>query len=244
MSIFNCAYRSDLLCNTHPFMIISPDPNSSYTIPGLEPRLIYALHGLGTYYSQMATKLPLEVMSNTFNITFVLPQGDRSFYVDGIYPYEKYITEELPAYLDRHFKLPPAENTSIMGISMGGYGAVNLYGRHPDLFHSCCAMSPAIDIEQMRILSRQEEWKCGKESEVDLLVNSVNDPMKLSFPSDAKISIYCGTEDPLFPGCQKFVNILKEKKVPAKVHFEEGNHDWFFWNKHLITAMQEICGIV
>lgn len=240
MTVFDCSFRSTLLGKTHPFMIVKADPESSYTLPGLKPRLVYALHGLGGSYKQMSSKLPLEVMANTFNITFVLPQGDRSFYVDGIYPYERYLTEELPEFLNKNFKLPDKENTGIMGISMGGYGAINLYGRHRDFYHFCCSMSPALDLEQMKILSATDYWRCGRETESPILLNSANDPMKLEFTPDAKISLFCGTEDPLFPACERLKKILEEKNVPAKIHFEEGNHDWFFWNKHLIQAMKEI----
>jgi S-formylglutathione hydrolase len=76
----------------------------------------------------------------------VLPNGLNKYYgafyansaVNG--NWEDYIVQELVAYVDSHYRTLPKR--AIAGHSMGGYGALTLAFRHPDVFGSVYAMSP------------------------------------------------------------------------------------------------------
>lgn len=50
-------------------------------------------------------------------------------------PYEAYLTEEIVPFVDREFRTRPApDQRAVMGKSSGGYGALRLGMKHPDLF--------------------------------------------------------------------------------------------------------------
>lgn len=81
----------------------------------------------------------------------VMPDGSNryggSMYTDSITTgnWEDYIVRELVAYIDMNYRtIPRAENRGIAGTSMGGYGALKIAMKHPDVFgavygnSSCC----------------------------------------------------------------------------------------------------------
>lgn len=79
----------------------------------------------------------------------VMPDGKNkfggSFYTNSITTgnWEDYIVRDLVAYIDRKYRtLPNAENRGIAGHSMGGYGAIKLAMKHPDVFGAMYATSP------------------------------------------------------------------------------------------------------
>lgn len=85
------------------------------------------------------------------NITLVMPVGgEGSFYADwnhdpkygGGKPYkwETFLTRELPGYLQRHFGVSPTNN-SIIGLSMGATGAMNIAAKHPKQFRQVLSFS-------------------------------------------------------------------------------------------------------
>ncbi|KQB83464.1 alpha/beta hydrolase [Corynebacterium lowii] len=95
---------------------------------------------------------------NHTNITLVMPTGGRgSFYADWEAPasllpipaadmvnpdyrYETFLTQELPPYLEANFGVSRSNN-SVMGISMGATGAMNLAAKHPDQFKQVFSLS-------------------------------------------------------------------------------------------------------
>ena len=85
------------------------------------------------------------------NITLVMPVGgEASFYADWAhdpqygngkpYKWETFLTRELPGYLQRHFGVSP-RNNSVIGLSMGGTGAMNLAAKHPNQFRQVLSFS-------------------------------------------------------------------------------------------------------
>jgi pimeloyl-ACP methyl ester carboxylesterase len=57
--------------------------------------------------------------------------------------WEDFVIQELVPYIDANFKtLPIRDSRGIAGIFIGGYGAIRLAMRHPDVFSSVYAMHP------------------------------------------------------------------------------------------------------
>ena len=86
------------------------------------------------------------------NITLVMPVGGQvSFYSDWErpinlggnlleYKYETFLTEELPAYLERNFGVA-RNNNAIAGLSMGGSAAAMLAANYPQQFKQVSVFS-------------------------------------------------------------------------------------------------------
>lgn len=57
--------------------------------------------------------------------------------------WETYVAQELPAYIDSHYRTIAGSNArGIAGHSMGGYGAMRIGMKHPDVFSSVYLLSP------------------------------------------------------------------------------------------------------
>jgi S-formylglutathione hydrolase FrmB len=116
------------------------------------------------HIDQAADELGLEAI-------LVMPDGDSNFYIDSAMSidfdacmkdgahlfnlmdpratacvkrshYETYLTKDLIGWVDRTFAtIPQREGRAIAGLSMGGYGALLLGLRHPDLFSAIVSHS-------------------------------------------------------------------------------------------------------
>jgi len=79
----------------------------------------------------------------------VMPDGSNkfggSFYTDSITTgnWENFMTRELVSYIDKKYRtIPNAASRGITGHSMGGYGAIKLAMKHPDIYGAVYATSP------------------------------------------------------------------------------------------------------
>ena len=84
-------------------------------------------------------------------LVLVMPEGGSSYYTNAVDPaqdrYEDYIVQDLIRDVESRFPVATGRsNRAITGVSMGGFGAVKLALRHPDLFAFVGGMSSAIDV--------------------------------------------------------------------------------------------------
>ena len=76
------------------------------------------------------------------------PEARSTFYInskDGKERYEDFLLQEFFPYIEKHYRIAPGRHKrAISGISMGGYGALHLAFRHPEIFSSVSAHSAAL----------------------------------------------------------------------------------------------------
>ena len=80
-----------------------------------------------------------------------MPDGGRGFYRDAVAgpAYERHLLEEVIGFVDRTFHtIPERQGRVIGGLSMGGYGAIKLALKCPQLFCSAVAHSAALDVRR------------------------------------------------------------------------------------------------
>ena len=116
-------------------------------VKGVDPNelpVVVLLHGMGDDHRSLdrfglSSRLRGAMESGRIPLAHLaMPDGERGFYInwyDGSRRYEDYILEEvLPAaeaLLGAH---PARDRRVIMGVSMGGGGALQIGMRHPELF--------------------------------------------------------------------------------------------------------------
>jgi enterochelin esterase-like enzyme len=88
-------------------------------------------------------------------VHFALPDGERGFFVnwyDGTHPYEDYLLEDaIPAAEQLLGVTPSRERRHLIGVSMGGQGALRIGLTHPDRFASTsCLSSLVLDRDEAR----------------------------------------------------------------------------------------------
>jgi len=118
--------------------------------------VVYLLHGYGgqeTTFTERLANLPesgdrLDAAQGFSSAIYVMPSAytlhKGSMYSDSVTTgnWEKFIAEDLVAYIDGHYRtLPTRMSRGLAGHSMGGYGALKIGMKRPELFGSLYLMS-------------------------------------------------------------------------------------------------------
>jgi len=132
-------------------------PPSYESAPAKRYAVVYLLHGfIGSYKMWTSNEFNLQVLMNDMigkgkvpEMIVVGPNGWNSykgaFYTNSTVNgnWEDYIYRDIVQYIDGHYRtFARAESRGIAGHSMGGYGALTLAMKHPDVFGAVYALSP------------------------------------------------------------------------------------------------------
>lgn len=126
------------------------DPNRKFPV-------VYFLHGMNNDHTSWAVTrygdIPGRIGAILANgrapeFLMVHPDGENSFYtntLDGSRRYEDLITQDLIEEVEKTFRAETGKvNRAIGGTSMGGYGALKIAMKHPELYGSVAADSPIV----------------------------------------------------------------------------------------------------
>jgi S-formylglutathione hydrolase FrmB len=115
--------------------------------------VLYLLHGFSGDYTKWSNH-GVEKAAEPFALIVVLADGANSWYVNWAVSergwknrWEDAIVKDLIAHVDGSYRTIAARpGRAINGLSMGGYGAITLGLRHPDLFCSIASTSGALEM--------------------------------------------------------------------------------------------------
>ena len=123
MSQLSIKYNSQALNRNVRFEMYIPNDRPQEAPQKL--RTLFLLHG---YTGDAGNWVP-EWLMQKYGFAVVAPSGENGFWLDGLSTGRKYCTfvgAELVDYIRRTFGLAAsAEDTYIMGLSMGGFGALH-----------------------------------------------------------------------------------------------------------------------
>jgi enterochelin esterase-like enzyme len=119
--------------------------------------VLYALHGYSIGAEQWTKEIHVpQTIEGAFAqgaapMIVVLPDS-KTLYGGSIYSssvtvgdFEKFISHDLVAYVDAHYRtIPDRRARGLAGHSMGGYGAARIGMKHPEVFGSLYIMSPGL----------------------------------------------------------------------------------------------------
>lgn len=251
-------YSKALVRNTTFKMFIPNDPHEDAEADRKEKKpmkTIFLLHG----YTGDADNWIPEYIAEKYNFAIVIPSGENGFWLDGLATGHKFATfvgEELVSYVRATFGLAmTAEDTYIMGLSMGGFGSLHTALAYPDTFSKTIALSSALimhEVSQMKdgignsIANYYYYRECFGEPEK--LLESDNNPetlVKKLIVSGKKIpDIYmaCGTEDFLLEENRSFHKFLEEQNVEHTYIESPGVHNMEFWSQYVVKFTDMIFG--
>jgi S-formylglutathione hydrolase FrmB len=249
---------SKLLSRSVPYCIVLPasfDSDKTKKFP-----LLYDLHGLGDNEQFLVHSglwnLIEDQRSNRELKDFLIatPDGGAGFYInskDGKNRYEDFLLQEFFPFIEKRYHAAPGRaNRAISGVSMGGYGALHLAFRHPQLFGSVSAHSPAL-IEKLpnflgassRTSPRARVLGSVFGSPPDTAFFEQNSPIvlaRLANLSGLKIYFDCGDNDDygFYAGATALDKILTSRHIPHEFHLYPGGHDAAYFANHLPASLQ------
>lgn len=150
---------------------------------------------------------------------------------DGTFPYERFLLEELVPSLERRFPDFGGEASArtVIGHSMGGFGALNLAARS-HAFSRCAALSPALVEPPFSKVNWYVRRSIRKSLPGDPVSFAPWNPWK-HLGGEAELTLACGTEDKygLAEAMGEFERVCQERGRPFSAILSPGGHDWEFW---------------
>jgi putative tributyrin esterase len=206
--------------------------------------VVYLLHGGGGNYQDWSNYSDVARYAEA-GLMLVMPEGASSYYTNAEgHPedrYEDYIVKDLIS--DVESKFPAASERkmrTIVGISMGGYGAIKLALVHPELFVFAGGMSSAIDVPSRPFsMKRWGQWRSHRAifGPWNGEVQHKNDPFVLVGTVDPKnvpyLFLTCGEQEGLLPSNSKLSRLLAARHFQFEYDPGPGSHDWNQWNRRL-----------
>lgn len=248
MAVFSGTIFSQSLNMCTGLTVVTP----SYIEDNEEPyKVVYLLHGLSDNHSCWKDNTRLTLYATEYNVAFIMPEVQRSYYFDMAYglKYFSYISQELPKICRKLFNISSKrEDTYIMGLSMGGYGAMKCALTYPENYAACCAFSPACKIEHS--IENRRSWGDLAFLEefkgiigTDLIPPEEGDLYQLAKkasenPCQTEIFLTCGTEDSLYQDNLDLADYFHSLDFPYRCSWWSGNHDWYFWDASLKLMME------
>lgn len=217
---------------------------------------LYYLHGLFEHADSWIDKGGEDVLKGLLSdgkvgkFIVVLPDGGRSFWVnsyDGKDRYEDFFIQELVPAIDKKYRtLPVAEERGITGSSMGGYGALHLAMRHPDVFGTVSAQGAALLPKFPHPLPTEGRWGFYARvlegpfgSPLNEAYWEANSPLTLAEDptkfENLKIYFDCGDHDRygFNEGAELLDKELTAKDFPHEFVLRPGDHGWDYLNQYM-----------
>ncbi len=216
----------------------------------------------------------------------VMPDADNSFYTDSVTPvdyeaclasgkglffpdqnpkttcvktpnYETWITQDLVAWTDATYRtIARRESRAVVGLSMGGFGALSLGLRHKDRYVAAASHSGVdallyagpfpYQAGKVELASEVASWG-GRDPFADWMRGifgpdianwRAHDPATLIGdlkPGELALYLDCGTEDMfrLQNGAMYVHDLLLAKHIEHTFFIGPGKHDFSFWTPRL-----------
>ena len=230
--------------------------------------VVYLLHGLGddetswleygqiSQYADQATRA-----QEIIPMIFVMPQGYRTYYVNdykGSFLYQDMFVKELVPYIDSLFRtIPDNKHRAVMGYSMGGFGALNLYLKHPEIFGSAVPLSMSVRTDEQYMSEDAKGWddqwgslfggrgSAGADRLTDYYKE--NSPFYLltkmpeNYSRNLHIFMDNGDEEQTLCRSNEELHILMHKRnIPHEFRVREGGHNFGYWCSALPNALRFI----
>ncbi len=156
---------------------------------------------------------------------------------DG-YDMEDFVVQDLVPWVDQTYRtVPDARSRAMIGFSAGGYGAINLGLKHPDVWNVLASHAGFFDPED----DFSEMTKILGPISTSLSLWQANNPLLLArqLGQGTRLHLYMdvGRSDPLLSEFKKMAAELKARHVDFKAHVFAGAHSWKYLSLHYRNSL-------
>jgi S-formylglutathione hydrolase FrmB len=223
--------------------------------------ILYFFHGLGDDEQMFVHSGGWNMVEDLWErkelgeFLIATPAAGATFYInshDGKVRYEDFLVQEFLPAIEKKFRVRAGRaNRAVSGVSMGGYGALHLAFRHPELFSSASAHSAALIEKLPSFLGGSVAQNSPRARVFGGTFGSPpngafwerNSPLGIARTASlAGLKIYfdCGNEDDFgfADGAEALDRVLASRKIPHEFHLYPGRHDWQYFATHLPASLQ------
>jgi S-formylglutathione hydrolase FrmB len=247
VALRDVTFYSSALRRQMPYRVLLP----AEVLPGQKLPVVYLLHGGTGNFRDWSNDFDVARYAKR-GLILVMPEGAFSFYLNSAGKpedkYEDYVTTDLIGDVESRFPAAKGrEHRALMGISMGGFGAIKLGLSHPDLFSFIAALGPSIDVPHRWFdILHLGEWEnvytifgpYGSKS------RQSRDPLVLVESADPAAAPYfyltSGDRDALLKPNLRFAAILRQRHFAYEFHTDPGGHSWSVWNSQLPDCFERL----
>ncbi len=162
--------------------------------------------------------------------------GDGSGYVAHAQrDFEHWIVDEVPALAREAISgCTPRSPLLIAGLSMGGFGALRLAGKHPAHFAAAAAHSAMTDIAQFDTLV-EDDRASWSDATADRSIAAALLDARAALPP---IRFDCGRDDPFIDANRALHAALDDAGIAHRYVERDGGHDWPYWSAALADTLR------
>jgi enterochelin esterase-like enzyme len=209
--------------------------------------VIYALHGMfenSAFWERRGLAPQYEELVKSGvapNAIVVTVDGGNNLFVNsGKGKYQDMVTKDLVEYIDKTYRtIAKREGRALLGVSMGGYGALNIAFSRPEVFgavatHSAMLLTEIPTVEAGARGGQMRAFTGVFGEPVDPAVWKADDPLELAKTMDPKkapaLYFDCGGQDRygLFKGNEALHAILDGRKIQNDFSISPGDHGYEF----------------
>lgn len=226
--------ESVVLADTSHYLAFVPQPGDN---PSERFPVLYLLHGADGSWTDFSDRAhaTLQAFAGANRIIVVTPDGTpNGWYLDSSKvpgaSVETYFMKELLPDVDA--RLPTAKRRSVIGLSMGGNGAIVLGLKYPGIFEAVSSMSGAVDLSKadkrpalIARLGPYAENKAAWEEHSAIHMVRARKPQAMALP----LYLTVGSEDVWAPPNRALHAVLDELQVPHEFKESPGGHAWSHW---------------
>lgn len=253
--------KSTILGKEVKFSLYFPD---GYETSNRRYPVLYLLHGASdnetgwVQFGEVQHLADRSIRSGEASpMLIVMPDAELTWYInnhDKSVRYEDFLIQELIPYIDANFRTRTQKQyRALAGLSMGGYGTLNLALKYPQLFSAAVPMSAAVLLDEEVSQMPDDRWNAifgapfgkdlkGKdrltahyEQNSPLALIKKGDPEKMK---QVRLYIDCGDKDFLIKGNMALHAALIDQKIPHEFRVRGGVHDWTYWRTALPEALK------
>jgi S-formylglutathione hydrolase FrmB len=240
-------FRSASLGRDMPYRVLLP---AGYVESARRYPVLYLLHGLDGHFVDWTTRTKLARHVAALDLIVVTPEGANSWYVnwhgDTSERWEDYLARDLIADVDARFRTDARrEARFIAGLSMGGYGAVRMGLKHPDLFSAAASLSGALNVTRLETYGWTDPLRAQFArafGPIGSRTRATDDVFELAKRADSTglpfFYIDCGADDPFLPGNRELAAILQQRRIPYEYRETPGAHNWPYWDRQVVEILR------
>lgn len=232
--------ESRALGRTLPVAVVAP----ATPAPAGGP-VLFVLHGRGRHHRSLLDSPAARAALLAAPFFVVLPQGEDGWYIDSpALPADRYgaYLEEVVAWAEKNLPVAStAAQRGIAGWSMGGYGAVRFAQAHPGRFGFVASVIGLLDFPRAENLPEGQNYRVPTPRfTADPAIWATLNPLHaVEALRGSAVTLVLATRGFERAMNENFLAALESRKLPARVHWLEGAHEFSVVERALPLVLAE-----